>query len=172
MFLSLKCTGAGVILKNNKNQIILFRSNNNLMNDLGGNRNDNENILTTAIRESYEESFLTVNINKNKLKKSKYYDYYYKEDEYYRCFFYHLDKNEEFDRSYFINQRNNLYYLKNNGATIPEYYFETIDIDYFNINEIDIDINKTKIKNIKNKSCKIRERTLKCLINGLKNNLL
>jgi hypothetical protein len=170
MFSSLKCNGAGVILKNNKNQIILFRSNNNLMNDLGGNRNGNENILTTAIREAYEESFLTVNINKNKLKKSKYYDYYYKEDEYYRCFFYNLDKNEEFDRSYFINQRNNLYYLKNNGATIPEYYFETIDIDYFNINEIDI--NKTKIKNIKNKNCKIRERTLKCLINGLKNNLL
>jgi len=165
-----KCTGAGIILINNKKQLILFRSKNNLMNELGGTRNNNEDILTTAIREAYEESFLTVNIDKSKLKKSKFYDLHYDDNnKYYRCFFYHID---DYERSLFLSQKDALYYLKNNGATIPEYYFETIDVDYFNINDIDISKTKSSIKNIKNKKCKIRERTFNCIINGLKNNLL
>ena len=68
-----------------------------------------------------------------------------------------------------MSNKNKLYYLKNNGSNIPEFYFEMTDIDFFDIKNIHY--NKSKIlKNFNNKKCKIRERTFDCIINGLENN--
>jgi len=162
--------GSGVLLiqKMHKSKVlVLFKSKNNLYMELGGGKEDNETVYNNALRESREESYYSVNINKKDLieayKNNKYYDRIFN-NSIYRCFYYTIPEEDVLTRKEYMKNKNIFKNLKKNNIEIPDYYFETNDISFFNIQSIYKELknndNTEYLTNNENKKCKIRDRTM------------
>ena len=173
--------GSGVLLiqKINRDKVfVLFKNKKNMYMELGGGREGNESVYKTAQRESREESYSTVNISRDTLidlyKHKKYYDGVH-DNRIYRCFFHELDGDEVITQKQFLKNKNIFKYLLSNNIDIPDYYFETLDVSFFNIDTVRRDIKKNThteyLTNTENVKCRIRDRTIETLQNYiLKNN--
>lgn len=173
--------GAGVLLiqKVNRDKVfVLFKNKKNMYMELGGGRDGNESVYKTAQREVCEESYSTVHISKDTLidlyKHKKYYDGVHN-NRIYRCFFHELDGDDDvITRKAFLKNKNIFKYLLSNNIPIPDYYFETVDVSFFNIDTVRRDIKKNThteyLTNTENIKCKIRDRTIEMLQNYILKN--
>jgi len=162
-----KINGAGVILIDLNNNLLLVKDHNNKYSDFGGYHEDiHDSLEKTAKCELREESLNLFNFYKLDYN-DNYFDCHYKNNIYYRCYF--LKINQEIDINlYYQNKK-----IINRKKKIRKCWKETEDICSVSLEEFKKNINNknNNCNNINNIEINLRNRTWKILKKFVKKNM-
>lgn len=147
-------TGAGILIINSDNDIILFKQNDGKYADLGGRKETYETLKECAIREANEETYFSYNFTENMISEKLSFVI----NNRYKCYLY-IDKNNTITKQKYIQNLN-----------VPNKFSntETFGIKFFSLKKIIYNSIKNK-KYYKNYSFRSRlmaiiQHLLSCLV--------